>query len=54
MALTSHSAGQKMSEDWLRFDGTEKKSYLLMGGLQIALQGRTDIGRKIILGFFLK
>lgn len=24
-----------------------------MGGLQIALQGRTDIGRKIILGFFL-
>lgn len=23
-----------------------------MGGLQIALQGRTDIGRKIILGFF--
>lgn len=24
MALTSHSAGQKMSEDWLRFDGTEK------------------------------
>lgn len=23
-----------------------------MGGLQIALQGRTDIGGKIILGFF--